>query len=398
MPLPWRKKWSIHYLYQPPLTAQLGVFGNGLTPLLFNRFLQAVPAKFRYWDFSLNHQNVFSTEGFPLYQRKNFVLPLNQPYGILWKGYRENIRRNIKKSRDYGCQVKKDVHPDQVIDLVKFSGQKGNAEDIGGFAVLFQRLKDEGMACTYGIVSDKGDLLSSAVFLFSHQRAYYILVGNHPNGRTLGASHALIDAFIQDHAGKDMALDFEGSDIRNLAFFLQLIWCTGRSVSWYPAQPATLVGKMVKGKISDKEPAHYLKQKSPPPVAPVKGDKEVYGLRHYPDRRPHNNIISQAYIAKLCLYRDLIVNYAYHYPIITLSYLHIIPLLPLHALHLYILHNLLHRNPVTVVLFKIAVGNGTFFIDDINGRNRQHGRFLAIGFLQVNATHFIAANRCGRLR
>ena len=232
MPLPWRKKWSIHYLYQPPLTAQLGVFGNGLTPLLFARFLQAVPAKFRYWDFSLNHQNVFSTEGFPLYQRKNFVLPLNQPYGILWKGYRENIRRNIKKSRDYGCQVKKDVHPDQVIDLVKFSGQKGNAEDISGFAVLFQRLKDEGMACTYGIVSDKGDLLSSAVFLFSHQRAYYILVGNHPNGRTLGASHALIDAFIQDHAGKDMVLDFEGSDIRNLAFFYSSF---GAQEEVYPA-------------------------------------------------------------------------------------------------------------------------------------------------------------------
>jgi hypothetical protein len=232
MPLPWRKKWSIHYLYQPPLTAQLGVFGNGLTPLLFARFLQAVPAKFRYWDFSLNHQNVFYTEGFPLYQRKNFVLPLNQPYGILWKGYRENIRRNIKKSRDYGCQVKKDVHPDQVIDLVKFSGQKGNAEDISGFAVLFQRLKDEGMACTYGIVSDKGDLLSSAVFLFSHQRAYYILVGNHPNGRTLGASHALIDAFIQDHAGKDMVLDFEGSDIRNLAFFYSSF---GAQEEVYPA-------------------------------------------------------------------------------------------------------------------------------------------------------------------
>jgi hypothetical protein len=44
-------------------------------------------------------------------------------------------------------------------------------------------------------------------------------VGNHPDGRTAGASHFLIDAFIKDHAGTDMLLDFEGSDIRNLAFF-----------------------------------------------------------------------------------------------------------------------------------------------------------------------------------
>jgi hypothetical protein len=62
-------------------------------------------------------------------------------------------------------------------------------------------------------------LIASAVFLFSHNRAYYILVGNHANGRTLGASHALIDAFIKDHAGNNILLDFEGSDIRNLAFF-----------------------------------------------------------------------------------------------------------------------------------------------------------------------------------
>jgi hypothetical protein len=45
------------------------------------------------------------------------------------------------------------------------------------------------------------------------------MVGNHPNGKTLGASHYLIDRFIHDHAGQKMLLDFEGSDIRNLAFF-----------------------------------------------------------------------------------------------------------------------------------------------------------------------------------
>ena len=45
------------------------------------------------------------------------------------------------------------------------------------------------------------------------------MVGNHPNGKTLGASHALINAFIKDHAGKDLLLDFEGSDVASLAFF-----------------------------------------------------------------------------------------------------------------------------------------------------------------------------------
>jgi hypothetical protein len=71
----------------------------------------------------------------------------------------------------------------------------------------------------YGILDKQGKLLASAVYFFSQNRAYYILVGNHPDGKTIGASHALIDAFIKDHAGQNLVLDFEGSDIRNLAFF-----------------------------------------------------------------------------------------------------------------------------------------------------------------------------------
>jgi len=57
-------------------------------------------------------------------------------------------------------------------------------------------------------------------------------VGNHPNGRTLGASHALVDAFIKDQAGQDLLLDFEGSDIRNLAFFYSSFGATEEK---YPA-------------------------------------------------------------------------------------------------------------------------------------------------------------------
>jgi hypothetical protein len=84
---------------------------------------------------------------------------------------------------------------------------------------VYHLLKKRGLAKTYGVLSDKGELLASATYFFSHNRAYYILAGNHPNGRTLGASHTLIDAFIKDHAGQNILLDFEGSDIRNLAFF-----------------------------------------------------------------------------------------------------------------------------------------------------------------------------------
>ncbi len=219
MPLPWRQKWGLSYLYQPFVTAQLGVFGKNLSAGLVEKFLFTIPKKFRYWDFPLNYQNRFTGLAFPLYYRQNFVLPLNHPYPALNSSYRENVRRNIKKSRQYGCRCVKEIPLKDIIALTRLQAKEATDTEFAAFALLYQLQAGKGQAKTYGMVSKTGELLASAAFLFSNRRAYYLLVGNHPNGRTLGASHALIDAFIQDHAGQDLLLDFEGSDVHSLAFF-----------------------------------------------------------------------------------------------------------------------------------------------------------------------------------
>jgi hypothetical protein len=219
MPLPWRKKFGIHYLYQPFLTAQLGLFGNNISAGLVERFLKTIPARFQLVEFSLNHQNRFSLKSFNLYERTNYVLPLHKSYEELYSRYRENIKRNIKKSVQYGCTVKTGFDVERVIELAKQQSANVSEKEWQSFHQLYNLLTEKTGAKTYGVFSSKNELLASCVFVFSHNRAYYILVGNHPNGRTLGASHALIDAFIKDYTGRDLVLDFEGSDIRNLAFF-----------------------------------------------------------------------------------------------------------------------------------------------------------------------------------
>ena len=219
MPLTWRKKFGISYLYQPPLVAQAGVFGKELTTDLVKNFLDAVPKKFRLWEFPLNSGNAIGSEDDGFYMRKNYVLALHHQYEALNKNYRDNIRRNIKKSLQYGNTATPGITIDAVKQLALSFNTGISKEALERFSNLYSVLQKSGNAKSYGIVSLQSELLASAVFVFSHNRAYYILVGNHPNGRTLGASHALIDAFIADHAGEQLLLDVEGSDIRNLAFF-----------------------------------------------------------------------------------------------------------------------------------------------------------------------------------
>src|SRR5687768_1600053 len=47
MPLTYNKKYGISYLYQPFLTAQLGVFGKTVNAELVEAFLAAIPSRFR---------------------------------------------------------------------------------------------------------------------------------------------------------------------------------------------------------------------------------------------------------------------------------------------------------------------------------------------------------------
>jgi hypothetical protein len=111
------------------------------------------------------------------------------------------------------------------------------------FKKLFSIAKQKQLAETLGIYNNNNQLLASAVFLHSHNRWYYILVGNHPNGKTLGASHYLIDRFIAEHAGTNTVLDFEGSDIRNIAFFYSSY---GATEERYPALRMNRLPKLLK--------------------------------------------------------------------------------------------------------------------------------------------------------
>ena len=221
MPLPYRVKYSIHYLYQPFLSAQLGVFGN-FDQHIIVAMLNSIPAKFKYWDISLNQDNQLTIGSFQTTLRSNFVLSLSKSYEQICNGYSENLRRNIRKAESAGCKLAKSNNEENLVNLALNQMKQhspGSTNQVEKFRRLFKLLSSQNKAAIYEVSSGAGNVISAAAFFFSHDRAYYILVGNHPESKTTGASHFLIDAFIKDHAGKGLYLDFEGSDIVSLANF-----------------------------------------------------------------------------------------------------------------------------------------------------------------------------------
>jgi len=172
-------------------------------------------------------------------------LSLEQDYETIAAQYRTNLKRNIKKAESALLQVKNNVPLKDILHLAKETMQRISPitdEELNLFSKLYKKAKQHQQAETLGIYL-KDELLASAVFFYSHKQWYYILVGNHPNGKTIGASHYLIDRFIHAHAGENALLDFEGSDVRNLAFFYSSYGATEEK---YPAIRMNKLPKLLK--------------------------------------------------------------------------------------------------------------------------------------------------------
>lgn len=220
MPLPVRKKLIFTYLFEPPMTPILGVFGNEISVALVNAFLQSIPAGIKFWDYSLNHFNPLLPGVYPAYTRNNFILPLHDSYESIERRYRENTRRNIAKAKRLACVVRKHTAVDDVIKIARQQFPLFTTVKPGLFEDLKKIFLHPGHgSATYGIENGQGQLLSAAAFLFFNKRAYFWLVGNTPESRKYNASYLLIDAFISDYQNQPLTLDFEGSDNAGVAGF-----------------------------------------------------------------------------------------------------------------------------------------------------------------------------------
>ena len=93
MPLPWRSRAGIRYLYQPAFNQQTGIFSaEPVTPALVGAFLTQINRRYRFAEIYLNYGNQHPS----LERRTNFILPLDTPYEQLAGRYKKDLVRNLR--------------------------------------------------------------------------------------------------------------------------------------------------------------------------------------------------------------------------------------------------------------------------------------------------------------
>jgi hypothetical protein len=219
MPLPWRRKAGIRYLYQPPFTQQTGIFSPEDIPAsLVTGFLGQVQAHFRFAEIFLNFGNAHPD----LVRHTNFILHLDVPYPQLAGQYKMDLVRNLRRAERFDLEYKKD--PDLAATLQNYRRSYGyrtphvRDRDYRRFATLCLLMQQKEQLVIRE-VSRGQQPVATAILLRDKDRLYLLQSTTLPTGRGLEANHYLLDRLIREWAGTGLMLDFEGSDLPGIAHF-----------------------------------------------------------------------------------------------------------------------------------------------------------------------------------
>ena len=220
MPLTWNRKWGFKYLYQPPFTQQLGIFSRQqITPSRIKDFVKKLEFHFRFGEIFLNHSNAY-----PMFSScPNFIVSLSSGYSQVYSNYRSDALKNLRRSLKFGLTYRKDV--DVATALTAYRTEYGKKifhlkmEDFHRFEKLCDVAAGNSELIVRGVAGGENDLLAVSVLLQKRNRLYFIQSTTFAEGRKAEANYYLVDQIVQEFAGADFLLDFEGSSIPGIAHF-----------------------------------------------------------------------------------------------------------------------------------------------------------------------------------
>ena len=220
MPLPWKSKLGIKYIYHPFFAQQLGLFYQNHADDQIYEFLQHIPAKFIKYETSVNFLN--SVKKLSLNVRTNYVLSLKSSYPELQNRFSENTKRNIKKAGKTINNINDNISIGDFLDLKKENNinnlQNHHFEKL---EILFSLLIKNNYGKILGVKNSENKLIGAALFVTFKKRIIYLFSASSVEGKNQRVMFAIVNKILKESAGKNIILDFEGSMIEGVARFFK---------------------------------------------------------------------------------------------------------------------------------------------------------------------------------
>ncbi|MEO6127636.1 MAG: hypothetical protein ABIP30_04770 [Ferruginibacter sp.] len=228
MPLTWKKKWAIKYLYQPTFIQQGGIYFCGrLTKNIFKEFFIQLEKHFRFAEIALSHANMqmAATLDCQKKEKVNFIVPLKKNYEALHKSYLPNFTKSLRRIKKFNLQYSTSQDYTSAIEMYKeyYFKKLGSAtdKDFKGLIKVCKTFNNENKLVMRQVFSVDENLLAVVILLKEAGRLYNIISCITEKGKKLEANYFLYDKIIEEFAGQQLILDMEGSDKKGIADFYE---------------------------------------------------------------------------------------------------------------------------------------------------------------------------------
>lgn len=223
MPLPYRTKFRISYLYQPLFTQQLGIFSKGiLTKEVTHDFLSKAINEFSFAEIMVQSSKAYDLPNIESRPRTNYILHLDKSYKDLCSFYSQNLRRNLNKAKEQSLMIREEKNVAKVIDFyLEHTGEK--VKEVS--SAQKETLLNLAQSCInkgfwrMRSVSLNGRVLATDSWLHMDKRSINLLPSVSMEGKMFSAGAVLLDSFIEEFAGSGRIIDFEGSEVPGVARF-----------------------------------------------------------------------------------------------------------------------------------------------------------------------------------
>lgn len=227
MPLCWKSKWGIKYLYQPTFVQQSGIFSTKpLSDKAIQEFINAAAMHFKFAEISLNYSNLVNNLNCSFIIRNNFILSLEGGYEITYNNYKPYIRERLNRLKKFNMKYQVSDDTDGAIKLYQqtYGGRfKGiSNQTFERFKNLCNQYQKKQRAFVREVREDSTQELLAIVLLIKDEKRIYNLASTvTEKGKKLLANYFLYDKIFQEFSAQGLCFDFEGSDLPGVSYFYE---------------------------------------------------------------------------------------------------------------------------------------------------------------------------------
>lgn len=214
MPLTVKFKYGFKFIAQPPLTQQLGVFSSKfISKEIIHEFIKKIP--YFSYDINLNEKN----ESSDFQPMANYILDLNVKYESIASNYSKNHKKNIRTALRENVIIESNISSDIFLNFFLHQEKNYLLPENDFVIKLINKATEKNAIVNYGAYTLEKELIGVLALLKTEKRVVVFMSYLNSIGRKLSAFYLIIDEVIKTHSDKDYILDFEGSQIENIAYF-----------------------------------------------------------------------------------------------------------------------------------------------------------------------------------